>query len=487
MDESRFDPLDYLSAFERRKWWFIVPVALSIVIGVLLVWKLPRMYASTATVAVSSPRVAPNLVSGAATDKTERLRAISQQLLSRAVLERVVRDEHLDATRSTDSVVSQLRHSIGVAPSEGLTPGSSSNSLSPETKEQLDSYVLSYQDPSPDAAQRILNRLAQAFVDENSRSHEVRAEDTSAFLAMQLQASEQRLNAIEAKLRTAKESYMGRLPEQTNANLQMVSALQRQLESAATAMRGEQDRLSMIERQLQSVEQGADIGLLTGGTPVLSTQARVLQLRSELANAQLNFTDKHPEVIRLKDELATAEKAAASERTRPLADRLSVLQANPEYRQLVKDRETARLRIADLQRQQGAITTQIRSYQLRVEEAPRVEQELASLQREYDLEKVAYADLSQKNQAALVNQDLQRKQGGEQFSVLVPANYPDEPFKPKPMRVMLMALVAGFVLGAGGVMGREYLDRSVHDARGLRDEFELPVLAEIPRIEPVMG
>ena len=70
--------------------------------------------------------------------------------------------------------------------------------------------------------------------------------------------------------------------------------------------------------------------------------------------------------------------------------------------------------------------------------------------------------------------------------MLVPANLPDEPFKPKPLRVMLMALAAGFVLGGAGVVGREYLDRSVHDARGLRDEFELPVLAEIPRIEPAM-
>ena len=110
-----------------------------------------------------------------------------------------------------------------------------------------------------------------------------------------------------------------------------------------------------------------------------------------------------------------------------------------------------------------------------------------SLQREYDLEKSAYGQLTQKKQAALLNEELQRKQGGEQFAVLVPAGLPDEPFKPKPFRVMLMALAAGFVLGGVAMIGREYLDRSVHDARGLRDEFELPVLAEIPRIEPAVG
>ena len=49
MEEPRFDPLDYVSVFNRRKWWFIVPVALSIVIGLLLVWKLPRTYQATTT------------------------------------------------------------------------------------------------------------------------------------------------------------------------------------------------------------------------------------------------------------------------------------------------------------------------------------------------------------------------------------------------------------------------------------------------------
>jgi len=487
MEEPRFDPLDYVSAFNRRKWWFIVPVVLAILIGSLLAWKLPRLYQSTAVVAISSPRVTPNLVSGAAdVDKSERVRALSQQLLSRPVLERVVREEHLDAQASTDSAVNGLRHSIGVAMSAGLTPGSTAN-LSPEAKAQLDSYQLIYTDDTAESAQRVLNRLANVFVDENNKTRASRAEDTTAFIGMQLESTQMRLRDVEARLRTAKESYMGRLPEQTNANLQMVSALQRQLESNATAMRGEQDRLSLIERQLQSIEQGLDVGPVGGAAPALSAQARVVQLRNELAAAQLNYTNRHPEIIRLKDELATAEQAAAAERSRPLSDRMTVLQSNPEYKQLAKDRETTKMRMAELQRQQASASNEIRGYQSRVEAAPRVEQELASLQREYDLERKAYGELVEKKQTAALQEDLQMRQGGEQFSVLVAASITKEPFQPNPVRVMLMAIAAGFLLGASGVVGREYLDRSVHDARGLRDEFELPVLAEIPRIEPVMG
>jgi tyrosine-protein kinase Etk/Wzc len=165
---------------------------------------------------------------------------------------------------------------------------------------------------------------------------------------------------------------------------------------------------------------------------------------------------------------------------------MAILNANGEYRALVKEREQTKLRIADLQHQNAAVNDQIKAYQARVEAAPRVEQQLVSLNRAYDLERSSYNDLSQKKQTALLNEEVQRKQGSEQFAVLIPAGLPSEPFKPKPLRVMLMAIAAGLVLGGAGAVGREYLDRSVHDARGLRDEFELPVLAEIPRIEPAL-
>jgi protein tyrosine kinase modulator len=497
MDEPRFDPLDYVSVVNRRKWWFIVPVTLSLVVGGLLVWKLPRTYQATSTIAVSAPRLAPNVSGAIEMARPDRMRAVSQQLLSRTVLERTARLEHLDQNSSIESAINDIRSSVSVSLPDSITPssgggsGAPDKSLSPDQKAQLDTYQVSVLDDTPEDAQRIVNRLVQVFVEENSRSREVRAQDTSQFIETQLQASATRLNALEARLRTMKESFMGRLPEQTNANLAMVSAMQRQLESNATTLHAEQDRLSMIERQIEGLQQqqASDSAAATGarGGPAEPAAVRVQTLRRELADAQLNYTNKHPEVVRLKDELATAEKDAAAERARPAEDRAAALNATPEYRQLQKDREVSKMRIAELQRQQKDINGQVAQYQTRVESAPRVEQQMVSLQREYDLERGTYSDLSGKKQTALLDEELQRKQGSEQFSVLVPAGLPSEPFKPKPLRVMLMAVAAGLVLGGGLAFGREYLDRSVHDARGLRDEFELPVLAEIPRIEATIG
>jgi len=260
MEEPRFDPLDYVLVFNRRKWWFIVPVALAIIVGIALVWTLPRSYQATTTIAVSQARVTPNLVGQIEIDKQDRMRAVSQQLLSRPVLERTARLEHLDKDGSIDAAIGRLRGGTSVTMPDSITPGATGpgTQLSPDQKASLDTYIVSYVDDTPVDAQRIVNRLAQVFADENSKSRETRATDTSQFLENQLRASETRLGALEARLRQMKETNMGRLPEQTNANLAMVSALQRQLESNGTALRGEQDRLSMLERQIQSMQQGAD-------------------------------------------------------------------------------------------------------------------------------------------------------------------------------------------------------------------------------------
>jgi uncharacterized protein involved in exopolysaccharide biosynthesis len=312
-----------------------------------------------------------------------------------------------------------------------------------------------------------------------SRARETRAEDTSAFISAQLKNSKERLDEVEARLRDAKEAHMGSLPEQTEANLSMASGMRQQLESTAIALRGEQDRLTMIERQIESMQQGATDVIAPGST---SGQARVLQVQRQLADARAMYTDKHPEIQRLQEELAQARRDAQAAADQPEADRLAYLRLDPVYAQLVKDRETARLRVRELQRAERQARGQLSLYQGRVESAPKVEQQLASLQREYDLEKQQYTALSEKLQAAQLAENLERRQGGEQFKVLHAAYLPGAHESPNVLRLLLMAVGLGLFLGAAAVLGREYFDRSVHDVRGLQSEFDVPVLGEISSI-----
>jgi uncharacterized protein involved in exopolysaccharide biosynthesis len=182
-------------------------------------------------------------------------------------------------------------------------------------------------------------------------------------------------------------------------------------------------------------------------------------------------------------ELAEAKRDATAEAERG-SDQTAKVEADPVYRQLMADRETAELRIQELQRAARGIQTQITQYQDRVEAAPMVEQQLATVQRDFDLERQQYAELSNKLRTSSIAENMERNRSGEQFTVLYSAGFPVTPTKPVPWRVMFMSIVGGVCLGIALILGREYFDRSVHDIRQLRDEFNLPVLGEVTHIQP---
>ena len=480
MEERSFHPLDYTSVLRRRKWWFIAPLALSIVVGGVLAMVWPRQYTSAAQIGIADPTLSPELLKGVQSfDAQERQRAISQQLLSRAVLERVVREENMRPGKPVEETAAQLRGKVEqniVVPQPIGRMGAG--------REGIESFLLGYVDSNPEAAQRIANRLATVFVEENSKTKTQQAQNTSEVLANQVKASQERLGKLQEQLRVKKQANIGRLPDQMNANVSMVNGLRQTHESLSLQFRTEQDRLTMIEGQLEQMKQGAGGAMTSSGQSAIhSAQGRVNDLERQLRQYQANgYTDQHPDIIATKEELTIARRELTSVRQQSPGSDGDLVAADPAYRQKINERDAAKLRVNTLQRQMSQALAQIGSYQSRVDSAPLVEQELSSLVQEESLERKRYEDLSSQYQRAQTAEDVTRKQGGERFVVLNPAPLPSSPTSPDLLRLMAMAIGLGFMLGAAAVVGREFLDRSVHDARVLQNEFEVPVLGEIPRI-----
>jgi polysaccharide biosynthesis transport protein len=476
IDEHRFHPLDYMSVVQRRMWWFIVPFVLCVAAGTALALLLPREYLSQATIGVAAPTLSPELLKGVSSlDKEERQRAVSQQLLSPAVLQRVVREERINPEYPVDQVANWLRANVeqNISVPNPITKSNPAKGL--------DSFILGYTDSEPGRAQRIANRIAYVFVEENSKSQIERTENTSEVLSQQVQESLTRLTSLENDLRVKKQANMGRLPDQVNANVQTVNGLRSQFESLSNQLRGEQDRLTSIESQLEAMRQGGSGTTASSFAVIQSAQKRVNEVLKELAEARAIYTDKHPEIARLQEELSGARKdLAAAQQQSGNGDQ--GLTTDPLYRQKVQEREATKLRIAQLTRSSATAQGQIALYQSRVDAAPMVQQTFQALEREVLMERNHYTDLTTRYQTALTAENLARKQGGERFSVLYPANLPSRPSKPDLLKIMGMAIGAGLMLGAAAAIGREFMDRSVHDVRALQSEFEVPVLGEIPRI-----
>jgi polysaccharide chain length determinant protein (PEP-CTERM system associated) len=467
--------LDYVSALRRRKWWLVLPILGAIAVGAALVKFLPKQYRAEATLGVAAPAVSPELVNQSALfENQDRLRALRLQLLSDSVLTRAIAEEGA-STSDTTALVNDLRTNVKITVPDPVA-------RTVDDQRRLDAFRIAYTSADPGWAQRITNRLATVFIDENSRTRANSAEKSAEYLQAEQQRAHARLTELETRLRAAKEAYIGRLPEQTQANLQTLSGLRQQLEINGTSLRHQQERVSMLQRQIEAMEQDAAKGLAITGSSVTTASDRVASLEAELAAARGMYTDKHPEVQRLDAELKAALKEVVTPQPRPTVDGKARLQVDPAYRQLLADREMTTLAIRELERGAATMRAQITDYQRRVEAAPMVEQQLASVQREYNLAQQQYAEITSRLATASVAENVARNRDNEQFSMLYPAALPTEPVSPIPSRVMLIALLAGVCLGAALALAREYLDSSVYSTRDLADEFDLPVLGEVAHV-----
>ena len=480
MDERRFHPLDYLSVLQRRKWWLLAPLVLCLAGGLVALKVLPKEYRSHAKIGVAAPALSNDLLRGLSSlDAVERQRAVSQNLLGTTVLERVMREENIFPDAKPEDRASWLRKrvTIDVDTPFGVSPRAGDRGF--------DSFKLGFKDSDPERTQRVANRLAAAFVDENSKYTTARAENTAGVLGDQLKASAQRLTELDAQLSAKKQRHMGRLPSMMDANLQMANGARHQLESITRDLSTEQQQLIMIESQIQQMRQGIGATPATSpaSTALVAAQTRLSDLQRELTQARANgWTDKHPAVETLQEEIKQARSEVASLKNADTGTRDDALKSDPLYLQKLAERDAINSRIRSLRQGADQARAQISQFEGRVQAAPLVEQDLAGVQRDYDLEKARYADLKVKHDAAVLQGDVARNQGVERFTILYAAGAP-ELVSVSPFRVLVMALVAGLVLGAALAVGREFLDRSVHDARALQSEFELPVLGEIPRIQ----
>ena len=484
IEQRSVHPLDYLAVVNRRKWWFIIPLLVCIAGGAAAVAVWPKQYLSRAAIGVQAPSVTVEFLRGVSSiDPADRQRAVQQLLFSPAVIDRVIREEKMSLGEGKPATVVAARLRDNVSKNIDVpTPIGLNRSDSPRG---IDFFYLGYTDSNPARAQSITNRIATVFVEENSKAQTERAQNTADMLQQQVAGSRARLDDLEKKLATKKREFVGRLPDQVGANVQMVNGARSQFESVSIQIRATQDQIAMLEGQIESMRQGVGVeGMTTASLAAgQSTQKHLDDLQAELAaDRAKGWLDKHPEIQRLQEEIKQARADLAASKTQQPSNREEMLKTDTLFRTRVQELDVAKVHLKELQHEASSAQAQIGSYQSRVDAAPLAEQELASLNREYELEKTRYNDLDKSLQTARSAEDVARNQGDERFSVLYPADLPTKPLEPKPSRIMAMALIAGLCLGAAAAVGRDFLDRSVHDSRALQSEFEVPVLGEIPRI-----
>lgn len=456
----------------KRHWLLIIPFCLSMIVGIYLVITLPRVYESQTMILIQPQRVPTNIVRDIVeSDINARITTLSQRILSRTNLENIIKDFKLFSGPEYDKMfleekVKSLEKRISVR----VTQGGNRNA---------DSFSITFRGEDPEKVMRVTSSLATSFIDENLKIRESQAIGTNIFLEDELESMRRRLIETEQNLKDYRERNMGGLPEQLDSNLRILGSLNDQLTSVQSALRDAKLRLTSIE--------GSE--LETGGAPIgrgLSedqSPTSLSQLREQLETFRSRYTDRHPDVVRLKKMVAELEAQLRTVDEGYDVDSGTSSGAMPRFSATyLRQRRAINAEVERLENEKHNLLAQIAVYKKRVEDTPKREQELQSLQRDYNNINHTYNSLLGRQLEAQIAVNMEKKQKGEQFRVLDPARVGQAPVEPNMKILFLIIMAAGIGLGGGLIFLLEYLDTSFKEPEEIEAFLNLPVLATIPTV-----
>ncbi len=127
--------------------------------------------------------------------------------------------------------------------------------------------------------------------------------------------------AKEKVLKEYREKYMGELPEQLGSNLNMLTRIEEQLKVKQTSLLDAQNKLAMIMDQINEgallFGQGATV---TGDGRIVSDFGQSISLdqaRAMLSYLETRYTQKHPDIIRIKKIISDLEKNKQNNKDTP--------------------------------------------------------------------------------------------------------------------------------------------------------------------------
>jgi uncharacterized protein involved in exopolysaccharide biosynthesis len=235
------------------------------------------------------------------------------------------------------------------------------------------------------------------------------------------------------------------------------------------------------------------MGGANGQTPP-SLDQELDRLRAQLADLSSHYTEKHPDIRKLKAQIAKTErlkqqtdaqgaagaKSGATADSSPRPSNYADLQAMSPRMQLESQLKANRLEIQNRQRSIEQLKQQNDQYQGRLNTTPVREQQLAGLTRDYEQSRRNYEQLLGKRDQSEMATNLEKRQEGEQFRVLDPPNLPQKPYSPNRLKLSLIGLVAGVVVGMGLTVTAEAIDDRVYSQEDFADIVAAPLLVEIP-------
>jgi succinoglycan biosynthesis transport protein ExoP len=498
LEEKSSEGFDFqycLGVVRRRHLQFLIPLFLAWAVVWGVSWVLPPRYESSTLILVEQPTMPKDYVTPNVNDDLQdRMQSITQQILSRTRLLRIIDQLNLYAAPrsqpSPDQKVDRMRKDIDIE-------------LVRDARNQITAFNVSYSSRDPFVAQRVTSELTNLFINENLEVRQQQSQDTTTFLEGQLETAREALSSQEEKIREFKGQHVGELPAQVGSNLQILAGLQSQLQAEEDALNTAKQQRVYLETLVNQYRTLQGSPKNEGGAPLglPAVDGELDKLRAQLADLSSRYTDRHPDVRKLQEQIAKTEKMR-DQIAADLQAKASAAQTDPNTATATPDAPDMRdptspmvqlqgqlhanhVEIANRERSVTDLKAKVVDYQARLNQEPVREQQLSDLTRGYEQSKANYDELLKKKNESAMATSMELLQQGERFRVIDAPSLPSRPDFPNRLKFCGIGLGIGLALGVVVAGAFEFMDDRVYDEKQLQKLLPVAVISEIPAIAAV--
>lgn len=360
-----------------------------------------------------------------------------------------------------------------------------------------DTFGLGFDGEDPKTTQQVTSRLAEALLEENSKTHAEQAEVTKDFLDREKAHTQAELNDKETALAQflAKHPEFARETAQQGAN-QAGTAIRAQA-AAKSSGKAVDPALASLEREATRLQER--LGVPTAARKKAEAQAdpMLLQVRSEadadlraaqkdLQDKQSQFTEEHPDVRAAKVRVKLAQ-----EKYKRANDAVSASLAIAQQKSDAKQEDEGTIDRAALENELKRINEEIAQYKARKAKVEQpstmatsvvaLETEWTRLNREVAEVRERFGSLQDKEFKAAMVESAAATGRTAQMVIVDPAFLPTHAAKPARSVIAGAGMALSLLLAVALALGLALIDDRLYDRADVEKLALLPVVGVVPR------
>lgn len=441
--------------------WLALGVAWGIAVaGWLAVSQIPNSYESRARVFVQMQSILPTAIGITRVDQQKDIDRVRQTLTSAVNLEKVVRGTDLAKTVVTDRDIADRVAGLQKA----ITIVAQQDNL----------FEITAKGSSPKVTQAIVQKLIDIFVEENLAGDRDETSQSLGFLDRQLEQRQKQLEDAEAKRADFQNRYLGSLPG-TGSLTERMGAVRSQMAQVESDLAAAQSGLAAVSGQIAGTP--ASVAGAGGASSAGPARARLNAIQGQLAEARgRGFTDNHPDVVALKNQLGAAMAAARGE---PAGGGAGAGSPNPLYLSLRSMQAEKQAQVAALTMRKTQLQGDLDLINSRLAGDPAIAAEQGQIERDYQVLKDQYDKLLGDREDIKLRGQAQTQTDAIKFSVIDPPTAPRVPTAPNRMLLLTGVLLAAIAGGIGAAFAMAQLRTTFPTAARLEAATGMSVIGSI--------